>query len=78
MTSPHFLGIIYHQTHSGRDLFSLTRPIMQYPINITLGTIVEDNNENDRIYLDCPILYKRQDALGSLTQKTENTTNHCE
>ena len=26
LTSPHFLGMNYHQTYSGRDLFSLTRP----------------------------------------------------
>ena len=26
LTSPHFLGMNYHQTHSRRDLFSLTRP----------------------------------------------------
>ena len=26
LTSPYFLGMNYHQTHSGRDLFSLTRP----------------------------------------------------
>ena len=29
LTSPYFLGMNYHQTHSGRDLFSLTRPIVQ-------------------------------------------------
>ena len=26
LTRPHLLGMNYHQTHSGRDLFSLTRP----------------------------------------------------
>ena len=28
LTSPHFLGMNYHQTHSSRDLFNLTRPIV--------------------------------------------------
>ena len=31
LTSPHFLGMNYHQTHSGRDLFSLTRPNAEQP-----------------------------------------------
>ena len=30
LTSPHFLGMNYHQSHSGRDLFSLTRPIAYF------------------------------------------------
>ena len=32
LTSPHFLGMNYHQTHSGRDPFSLTRPIVRASI----------------------------------------------
>ena len=31
LTSPYFLGMNYHQTHSGRDLFHLTRPKV-YPL----------------------------------------------
>ena len=34
LTSPYFLGMNYHQTHSGRDLFHLTRPIV-YQLNKT-------------------------------------------